>query len=148
MASRNTLSTDRLSGPMKTCDCFRYWWREAVRARELWSWAGHLRWRFWRELQSLVLRCSLQLLFVEDKLTKISLAVVARFSFGKLGHSKCISTCWQLILQHCKLIINYQHLIIHPLPTLISAYKRQHLNIHQLPMLTLDITFLTSVEVV
>ena len=43
----------------------------------------------------------------------------------------CILSFWQLILQHCKLSeqINFQ------LPTLISRYKHQHLIVHPLPTL-------------
>lgn len=37
---------------------------------------------------------------------------VVRLSFGNPGYSKCISTCWQLILQHCKLVINYHRLYL------------------------------------
>ena len=38
----------------------------------------------------------------------IDLLPIPRFSFGKRGHSQCIMNCCQLILQHCKLFINYQ----------------------------------------
>ena len=65
---------------------------------------------------------------------------VARFSFGKPVCSKCSLTCWQLNLQHYKLIMNYCRFYLD-----ISVSIWPFINYQ---CLQLAMAFLTPVEVV